>query len=553
MGIAWFYRRHDKGKSDALYLKVLDDAAIKDRDRWSAFRILTKKGPYSRHMELIEKYLDGFAKTEPKRVEQHMLKYFGGVHMRPDYFGWDSRYNPAFIIWAGKRVLAYDTLSIKDRANVSKHMINAYLDFNQRAEALATAKAIAARKGCQGIVAEQYRLLATVIERKARPGQVRRAASALIKLCRKEEMKGLEQAEVLGTVAQVAVRACNDSAAVEIDEVRSALIKPEPRRKLNCEFVDEAPNDISAWLNSPAIKEKGRYGVMDRKYGNNLKNLIATDAAITSRVTGASASDERARFSVLADAEGLHFFLLAPCKNHEDVADGLEATQSYEMYFAPGKNEPYYCYITNPGQKRFDHGDFYHTMYRNRHHRQTRMDEKTLFTDSRATPQGTATYFRIPWEVLYDKLPERGETYEYECIHWANGGMSWGGSKSVHNRSSFGDIVFSNLTAKNLTAIKRRIIKKAYSHYRLEKSGKYNGVVDFWKDPELGDPEFYNSCLRDMVKKLDDYGKMIKAGMSDAEVETLFAEAVPKWMEIEYEIADLRSRYMSDKLFADGE
>ena len=54
-----------------------------------------------------------------------------------------------------------------------------------------------------------------------------------------------------------------------------------------------------------------------------------------------------------------------------------------------------------------------------------------------------------------------------------------------------------------------------------------------------------------MVAALNTYGKMVKPGVSDADVETLFAEAVPKWMEIEYVVADLRTRYMSDKLFAD--
>jgi hypothetical protein len=54
-----------------------------------------------------------------------------------------------------------------------------------------------------------------------------------------------------------------------------------------------------------------------------------------------------------------------------------------------------------------------------------------------------------------------------------------------------------------------------------------------------------------MVAELDDYGKMIKPGMSNEDVELLFTKAVPKWMEIEYVTADLRTKYMSDKLFAE--
>jgi hypothetical protein len=290
--------------------------------------------------------------------------------------------------------------------------------------------------------------------------------------------------------------------------------------------------------------------VIDRKYGNNLKNLLATDAAITGReVSSGDGNTERARFSVVCDASAIHLFLLAPCKNAQDVDDGLEATSSYEMYLAPGRSEPYYCYILNPGRRSFY--DSFHTMYKNRHHRGSRIKDGTLFSESRATEKGVATYIRVPWEVLHDKLPEQGDKYEFDVLHWADGGYSWGGGKSVHNRSSCGDLVFSNMTKENLNSIKRRIVKKAYDEYKTQKSGKKNGVIDFWEDPELGDPAFYNSSLRKMIEELDNYGKLVKPGMTYDEVEQLYETAVPNWMEIEYVIADLRVRYMSDKLFSD--
>ena len=100
-------------------------------------------------------------------------------------------------------------------------------------------------------------------------------------------------------------------------------------------------------------------------------------------------------------------------------------------------------------------------------------------------------------------------------------------------------------------AIKRRIVKKAYDKYKTQKTGKKNGVIDFWEDPELGDPAFYNACLRKMIGELDDYGKLVKPGMTYDEVEMLYERAVPKWMEIEYVIADLRSKYLSDQFFTE--
>ena len=176
----------------------------------------------------------------------------------------------------------------------------------------------------------------------------------------------------------------------------------------------------------------------------------------------------------------------------------------------------------------------------------------TLFSESRPTEKGVATYIRVPWEVLHDKLPEQGNKYEFDVLHWADGGYSWGGGKSVHNRSSCGDLVFSNMTKENLNSIKRRIVKKAYDECKTQKTGKKNGVIDFWEDPELGDPEFYNASLRKMIEELDAYGKLVKPGMTYDEVELLYEKAVPNWMEIEYVIADLRSKYLNDVFFAEG-
>ena len=549
--IADFLCRHgQKEQGVALYHKVLDDPKADDRVRWNAFSRLCRGGDFSQVMKLCDKYLDGFTKVDPKRVTV-LLVFFSRGYMGPYYVGYDSRANPRFIVWVAGKLLPYEALSPKDRLRISSHLINAHLDLRNRPEAAAAAEAVAANETFKASEREQYKLIASVIDRKTEASKLKAAAEELLKTCRKEELPVVEQVESLEQVARVAVRALNHPGARTLDAVRDTLIKKEPRRSLNCEFVGKAPNDISSWLASPQINDKKRYGVIDRKYGNNLKNLLATDAAISGREvgTGDGQSAERARFSVVCDASAIHLFLLAPCKNAQDVADGLEATSSYEMYLAPGKNEPYYCYIVNPGQRSFY--DQFHTMYKNRHYRESRIKDGTLFSESRPTEKGVATYIRVPWEVLHDKLPEQGDKYEFDVLYWADGGYSWGGSKSVHNRSSFGDLVFSNLTKENLNAIKRRIVKKAYDEYKTQKTGNKNGVIDFWEDPELGDPAFYNACLRKMIEELDNYGKLVKPGMTYDEVEMLYERAVPNWMEIEYVIADLRSKYLSDTFFAE--
>jgi len=549
--IAAFLVRHGRREQGlALYHKILDDPEAAERTRWNAFSRLCRGGDFSQVMKLGDRYLDGFTKTDPKRITV-LLTFFSRGYMGPYYVGYDSRANPRFIVWLAGKLLPYEGLSPKDRLRVSGHLINAHLDLRNLPEAVAVAEAVAANEVFKDSEREQHKLIASVIDRETKASRLKAAAKKLLRTCKKNGLPAIEQVRFLEQVSRVAVRALNYPAAKALDEIRDPLIKKEPRRSLNCEFVREAPSDISSWLASPYVNDKRRYGVIDRKYGNNLKNLLATDAAITGREVGAGdgKTTERARLSAVCDASAIHLFLLAPCKNAQDVADGLEATSSYEMYLAPGKNEPYYCYILNPGR-----GDFYdtfHTMYKSRYYRESRIKDGTVFSESRATEKGVATYIRVPWEVLHDKLPEQGDKYEFDVLHWARGGYSWGGSKSVHNRSSFGDLVFSNLTKDNLNAIKRRIVKKAYDEYRTQKRGNKNGVIDFWEDPELGDPAFYDACLRKIIEELDNYGKLVKPGMTYDQVEMLYERAVPKWMEIEYVIADLRSRYLSDRFFAE--
>ena len=535
-GIAKFYgRRQMPDKAVAFWLKALDNPRLKERVRWRVLCFLTGGVRYNRYRAWLEKYLDEFLKTDPGRIT-FLTRRLG-------------RENPEFLIWAANKLLAYDKLKLQDRIHVSRRLISAYLDLDKCSQALDVAKKIIANQQIDARTRARFQLIADIIKRKAGPARIRQAAEELLQLCRSEKMPRIKQAELLGDIAKVAVCAFNDSAATAIDTVRSTLIKQEPRRSFRVQFVDNAPYDISAWLRSPYINEKGKYAVLDRKYGNNLKNLLATDAAITNRSLGASNSRDsrKARFSAVCDADGIHLFLLAPCRNFKDVADGLERVASYEMYLAPGKNEPYHCLIMNPGSDRFY--DKFHTMYRNRHYRRITVKNGTVYYEKRATPQGVAAYLRIPWIAFYDKIPQNGDKYEFEAIYWANGGYSWGGSKSVHNRSSFGDWIFSGMTPQALNSIKRRIISRAYSHYKDQKAGSKNGVLDFWEDPELGDPKFYNTCLRKMVEKLDEYGRKIKPGMSDKEVELLYDKAVPKWLDIEYVVADLRSKYLRDKFF----
>lgn len=66
----------------------------------------------------------------------------------------------------------------------------------------------------------------------------------------------------------------------------------------------------------------------------------------------------------------------------------------------------------------------------------------------------------------------------------------------------------------------------------------------------MGDPEFFRVSVAPLLKKLDDHAARVSQDMTSADVETLFGEAVPGWMEIEFTVAAMRTKYLQDKRFA---
>ena len=87
----------------------------------------------------------------------------------------------------------------------------------------------------------------------------------------------------------------------------------------------------------------------------------------------------------------------------------------------------------------------------------------------------------------------------------------------------------------------------ALARYNAEKNIATGGVIGKWKDTELGDPEFYEQCLKPLVEKLDAAAKDAEGEPDDATVLRLFAEVVPQWYDFRYYASELRTKYLSER------
>ena len=87
-------------------------------------------------------------------------------------------------------------------------------------------------------------------------------------------------------------------------------------------------------------------------------------------------------------------------------------------------------------------------------------------------------------------------------------------------------------------AILRHRIFTAFAAYKAEKAtrAEHAGILDFWQDPVLGNPEFYKVRVKPLVEKLNALEALVKPGMSDEETSPVAAGTLQGWTNIRYTV-----------------
>jgi tetratricopeptide (TPR) repeat protein len=555
-----FARPADFHKAEAEIFRVLDDPRNEEKVRWNAFISLecwrwprNNGASYpSLRRQLVEirsvcqKYLPAFMQTDPNRA-QVLWNVFrsDATPVFRNHFYFKVLVNLDFLTWAAPLILQAPKLSDKDYTFVKRKYINALLAQHDAKNAEAQLRGLNAEKADA-----PARLWAALVLN----ALASKSADALEIVRQEKTLSAKAKAELLIDAAQSILASGDEQGAQNLYDAYESLLPQLPTATIQCAFAPDALFDVGSWLASPLLKDKASVAKLDRPYGDNLKLLVETDAATTGREavtsTGQETGDTDTDFHVACDAQGLRLFFDAHDARAAEVVDGLVRGGGFEMYLAPGENQPYYTFLpslpegaisTEPGM--------FNTMYPNAHFRLPSTTESTLLSSTQRTKDGFGLSLFFSWELFYDKLPTNGTKWQFEAIRWTrSGGRSFAGSQSVHNRSSWGDIVFSGLSPQNLNAIKRALIFKAVAKYR--ESQKIIKPVGRWSDAELGDPAFYNSEVAPLLARLDRYAARVNHEMTAEDVETIFDEAVPDWMELEFRVDALRREYLENKQFS---
>ncbi len=338
-----------------------------------------------------------------------------------------------------------------------------------------------------------------------------------------------------------------EDVARALDDERAKAIARAPR-EIACPFRGDIPDDMTGILASD-LWQKGPRGVLDRKYGDNLADLLATDMANAARtVTKDDGSPFRpTEFVAFCNRDGIRILLFAYCDAVDAVATGLRRIGGYEGYLATEPGGPYTTFIADPPSG--STSDDFITQYANgTGYRKPSLADGTLAVEHACRADGIATLLKFSWRPFFREIPKDGTRWCFEAIHWEQGGWSWGGSRSVHNNSSFGVLVFSGLDAANRRAVKRMLVRDGLAAFRRARDPNANGCLDFWRDPKLGDRVFYFARLQALENDLCAWAERVKPDMTDADVDAVFENAVFRWLNLDYIVARERADYLEEQL-----
>ena len=330
----------------------------------------------------------------------------------------------------------------------------------------------------------------------------------------------------------------------QLNASRNRRLNVANRPSIPCRFLENGPRDVSSYLASAWFQNKANRAVCTRPYGEDLQFLLATDVASGNRTLSEDAARET-EVAASCDEDGLVLFYAVPTDDPRGVADGLKNLGGIESYLATGPVEPYDWFMINFGSAP-SVSDHFASQYNNANYRRTSLDDKNVSWQFGYGSGYACCMLRISWSAFFNRLPSDGSKWEFDALTFEGPAKSWGGSWSVHQRSNFGDLRFENLTAKNRTAIKRNVLAAAKREYQAQISSR-NGFLEFWKDSELGDRDFYLAKVKPIEDDLSTHLDAVKPDMTESEVNAIFDKAALNWMNVRYQIAALRKAWLANK------
>ena len=468
--------------------------------------------------------------------------------------GWDKNWPLAAETWELYRELGR-AAGLPVRFEAAAFAAYGYAGLRDRAKALAAANEGLTNEKLKDADRYTLQLMVEILslkgDEKAMSAKLAEVETRLAKgLAAKDRRTGFERAGVLPVLL------CDEPRArVVADYYRQHMDPVLPRKVYTVKFSERPVSGPGNWASLPFKPEESPF---DRKFGGPGLDFMATDVTTGDRGNAVQGGEKSREFpttlQVVADEWGVHILYTFYDKRARQIEAGEIDAGGYESYIAAGDNQPYSSMLCKlqrgarvrimsttynaPGHRRIDPAD-----------PQTVRSE-TIFTDDAALQ-----YTAFSWDLFAERVPADGDTWDFESIFWGPIRSAWNGTASIHGRSTWGQLKFDLGEAARAKILRLQLFR-AVNLYKAEKtpggtfaSAAQEGVFDHWQDSGVGDPAFYDKCLKPIVAELDAVAARVKSEMSDAEVREVSAKYLSRFLNVRFEVARLRTQYLDGQLF----
>lgn len=330
-------------------------------------------------------------------------------------------------------------------------------------------------------------------------------------------------------------------------EVQDNMFAPEVVRIHNATYLQDAPNTAEGFVRTPMYNEWDKMETRFYPYGDAYGESGAVDERrhLKGVEQPVCDPDYPTGVRVLYNDDGVHVYIRGDDPAIDEVKLGKRFAGDLELCFRPGGDDKPYrsIFFTKlPGS------DDPHMAEWASPSRTYARNTEAVFKDATLTDKGFVAHMFLPWLAFYRDLPVNGEPWRLGVIRWSGkGGYTVGGIVHELSRSM---VIKFDITPAQLLALKRRVSLQAFNRYKglRENDSKF---IKMWEDPLLGDKEFFAAEVAPLLEKLDKAGEELTAPAPDSAIEKIFTEFLPLWAGIDYEIADLRTRYLNKRLFGE--
>ena len=531
----------DREKAKALRVRIVEDKKAGYWDRYNAYRRLLDDPVLS------ERYFDLLVEELGDRIQGDLA------------YAFDSRLSAGDVPYYGRSAQAAHDYALYRKAldlakrphgfRAAQYASYAFADLGQAEKIEEICKAYLAETAGDRKAAETYQIAMTaeVIRRK---GDEKALLQALVEADKRlgAGIAPEERVTAIEHIGSLASLANNEALVRALAAFKDSLYVPQPKKRYVVRYCEEPILGLSDWTRvaktAPASK-------MDREFGGTM-DFLATDVSTGDRGEGIAAKKAdgnvaRPELSVACDVNGIHFRFECPDERARDIGRQVIGGGSYEGYIAPGENQPYVCFLYDLQKGKLD---FWNTTYDTANHRRINDSEISAYrTQTLYTDKSVVTYMMLSWDCYATLIPADGTVWDFENILWGRkGSFAWNGTKSIHGRSTWGELEF-RIPEKGRVEILKRLLFLAKARYGREKwtSQSAEGIIEHWSDSELGDLAFHEARVKPLVAKLDGYADRIKDGMTDAEVLLLADEALPQFSDLRFTIARMRAEWLEDE------